>query len=59
MTGKRVVWAAYDDSVVYPREQKDAAGMTEAEVRQCINNAVSNVEYNIWNPENLPVSVAS
>lgn len=48
---KRILWAAYDDKVVFPHEAKDASDMTDEEIRQCLRHAVSNVEYSMWNIE--------
>lgn len=50
---KRVMWAAYDDKVVYPHNAKDASDMTDNEIRQCLRNSISNFEYVRWNPEKL------
>jgi hypothetical protein len=36
----------YDEEEVYPRNAKDATDMTEAEINQCLRNAVNNFEYN-------------
>jgi DNA primase len=51
MPGKRIKWAAYDYGIVYPHSAKDAGQMTEEEIRQCIKNAVTDVEYNFWKYE--------
>ena len=48
---KRILWAAYDDTCVYPHGAKDAGDMTDQEIRQCLKNAVSNLEYSRWNIE--------
>lgn len=45
---KRVLWASYEEGMVYPHGAKDAGDMTDDEIRQCIHNAVSNYEYNEW-----------
>lgn len=47
----KVMWAAYDDNVVFPHDAKDASDMTDDEIRQCLKGAVSNLEYVLWNPE--------
>lgn len=54
---KRVMWAAYDDSCVFPHDAKDASDMTDLEIRQCLSNAVSNLEYQAWDIENLEKKV--
>lgn len=46
---KRIAWAAYDDACIYPHDAKDAGDMTDDEIRQCLKNAVSNLEYRSWN----------
>lgn len=51
LPGKKVMWAAYDDTCVYPHGAKDASDMTDDEIRQCLRNAVSNLEYSQWNIE--------
>lgn len=45
---KKILWAAYDDTCVYPHGAKDAGDMTDAEIRQCLKNAVSNLIYSSW-----------
>lgn len=42
---KDVQWAMYDSNVIYPHDAKDAGDLTDDEIRQCIKNAVSHVEY--------------
>lgn len=51
LSHKRILWAAYNDEVVFPHEAKDASDMTDEEIRQCLKNAVSHVEYSLWNIE--------
>lgn len=48
---KKIMWAAYDDTCVYPHGAKDASDMTDDEIRQCLRNAVSNLAYSQWNIE--------
>lgn len=50
---KKILWAAYDDTCVYPRGVKDANDMTEDEIRQCLRNAVSNLAYTNWGIEQV------
>ena len=55
---KRVMWAAYDDTCVYPSGAKDASKMLELDpsgdsIRQTLKNTVSNFEYSKWNIENM------
>ena len=48
MRGKQVLWASYDYGMVYPAGVKDAGDMTTDQIRQCIQNAVSNYDYQSW-----------
>lgn len=48
---KKVMWATYDDSCVYPHGAKDVGDMTDNEIRQCLRNAISNVHYRNWGIE--------
>jgi DNA primase len=45
---KRIKWASFDEKIVYPHGAKDAGGMTDDEIRQCLENKVSNYTYNSW-----------
>ena len=45
LKNKEVLWAYYDKGVVYPHGAKDIGDMTNEEIVQCINNAVSHFEY--------------
>jgi hypothetical protein len=53
MPNKKHLWAAYDDSCVYPHNAKDAGDMTDDEIRHVLRNAISNLEYELWNVEDL------
>lgn len=44
----KVSWATYDDKHVYARNVKDAAAMSDDEIRQCLRNAISHYEYLEW-----------
>lgn len=48
LQNKEVLWAAYDNKLIYPHDAKDAGDMTDDEIRQCLRNAVSNFEYADW-----------
>jgi DNA primase len=48
LRGKPVEWASYDYRMVYPHGAKDAGDLTLKEIKQCIANAVSNLEYQQW-----------
>lgn len=52
----RIWWAAYDDSTVYPHGAKDASDMSDEEIRTCLKGAISNFEYQTWNPEGLQLT---
>jgi DNA primase len=45
---KRVKWASYSYKEVYPNASKDAGGLHDKEIKQCIQNSVSNFEYQRW-----------
>jgi DNA primase len=45
---KKILWASYDEKVIYPHDAKDAGDMTDDEIRQCLRNAVSNFTYEGW-----------
>ena len=51
LPNKRIKWAAYNDSCVYPHGAKDVGDMTDDEIRQCLKNAISNFQYSRWNVE--------
>lgn len=48
MAHKKILWAAYDDRMVYPDGVKDAGGMNDDQIRQCLNKKVSNFVYHTW-----------
>jgi len=45
---KDILWASYDYGKIYPHDAKDAGDMTDEEIKQCIKNAVSHIEYVSW-----------
>lgn len=45
---KRVLWAAFGHREVYPHGAKDAGDLSDDEIRTCIKNAVTNLEYSRW-----------
>ena len=49
LKNKEVLWASYENGVIYPHGAKDIGDMTEQEIKQCIVNAVPNYEYALWN----------
>lgn len=44
----RISWATYDDKHVYANNVKDAAAMTDDQIRQCLRNTISHFEYLDW-----------
>ncbi len=50
LKNKEVLWASYEYGKIYPHGAKDAGDMSATEIKQCINNAVSDIEYRSWNP---------
>lgn len=48
LRGKRIMWASHSHRVVYPNGAKDAGDLSDQDIRQCITNAVSNLEYQNW-----------
>lgn len=57
LPNKKIMWAAYNDTCVYPtwtiegvrdKPAKDASDMTDEEIRQCLRNAISNFAYVKW-----------
>lgn len=48
LRNKKVLWAAYDYRTVYPEGAKDAGDLTDEQIRQCVKNAVTNMEYQSW-----------
>jgi len=45
---KDVLWASYEYGKIYPHDAKDAGDMTDEEIKTCIKNAVSDIEYRSW-----------
>lgn len=45
---KDVLWASYSYGKIYPHDAKDAGDMSDNEIRECIKNAVSHIEYVSW-----------
>ena len=46
---KDILWASYGYGKIYPHDAKDAGDMTDEEIKACIKNAVSDIEYRSWN----------
>ena len=45
LQNKDVQWALHDSRNVYPEGCKDAGDMTDDQIKHCIKNAITNVEY--------------
>jgi DNA primase len=46
---KDLLWSSYQYGKIYPHDAKDAGDMTDEEIKICIKNAVSDIEYRSWN----------
>ena len=49
LRNKDILWASYSYGKIYPHEAKDAGDMTDEEIKHCVKNAVSDIEYRSWN----------
>lgn len=49
LRNKDILWASYSYGKIYPHDAKDAGDLTDEEIKACINNAVSDIEYRSWN----------
>lgn len=50
LKNKDILWASYEYGKIYPHAAKDAGDMSQDEIKACIKNAVSDIEYRSWNP---------
>ena len=50
LRNKDLLWASYEYGKIYPHDAKDVGDMTDEEIKLCIVNSVSNIEYQSWNP---------
>ena len=50
LRNKDILWASYEYGRIYPHDAKDAGDMTDEEIKTCIKNAVSDIEYRSWTP---------
>jgi len=48
LKNKDILWASYEYGKIYPHDAKDAGDMTDEEIKACIKNAVSDMEYRSW-----------
>ena len=46
---KNILWSSHSYGKIYPHDAKDAGDMTDEEIKACIKNAVSDIEYRSWN----------
>ena len=49
LRNKDILWSSYAYGKIYPHDAKDAGDMTDEEIKTCIKNAVSDIEYRSWN----------
>jgi DNA primase len=49
LRNKDVLWSSYEYGKIYPHNAKDAGDMTDEEIKSCIKNSVSDIEYRTWN----------
>lgn len=49
LRNKDILWSSYTYGKIYPHDAKDAGDMTDEEIKACIKNAVSDIEYRSWN----------
>ena len=49
LKNKDILWASYEYGKIYPHDAKDAGDMTDEEIKACIKNSVSDIEYRSWN----------
>ena len=50
LRNKDILWASHSYGKIYPNNAKDAGDMSDEEIKTCITNAVSDIEYRSWNP---------
>jgi DNA primase len=46
---KDLLWSSYEYGKIYPHGAKDAGDLTDEEIKACIKNSVSDIEYRSWN----------
>ena len=49
LKNKDLLWASHSYGKIYPHDAKDAGDMTDEEIKACVVNAVSDIEYRSWN----------
>ena len=45
LKNKNVLWARYNNDVIYPHMAKDVGDLTDEEIKQCIKNAIPHFQY--------------
>ncbi len=45
---KEILWASFEDGMIYPHDAKDSGEMTDDEIRQCLRNSVPSFTYEGW-----------
>lgn len=48
LRNKDISWATFGYKEIYPHGAKDAGDLTEEEIKVCIKNSVSDIEYRSW-----------
>jgi len=48
LRNKDISWASFSYKEIYPNKAKDAGDLTEQEIKTCIKNSVSDIEYRSW-----------
>jgi DNA primase len=49
LKNKDILWASHEYGKIYPHDAKDVGDMTDEEIKTCITNSVSDIEYRSWN----------
>jgi len=49
LKNKDILWSSFEYGKIYPHDAKDAGDMTDEEIKTCVKNSVSNIEYRSWN----------
>jgi DNA primase len=48
LRNKDISWASFGYKEIYPNKAKDAGDLTDQEIKICIKNSVSDIEYRSW-----------
>jgi DNA primase len=49
LKNKDILWSSFEYGKIYPHDAKDAGDMTDEEIKTCVKNSVSDMEYRSWN----------